>query len=298
MTTSIFSAAPDMTSDATFRAWGSAVSANLATVGLIQTADTGQIDWATVTVGGTGVIDGYEIWRFNDALQATAPVFLKLGYGTAGAGIPDIQLQVGTGSNGSGTLTGTVTTGTPNIGYANSGSSASTKNSSVAYNGGSFAFQGFAQTVSAGFMQPQMFMAVSRPYNSAGAYTGAGVQIYYFSNSGYQNLASQALNFVTATARPVDLYSNYSFIPGSGSQTTTAISGDPQIYAHWASLPGVVLIPGMVTVMSTDVVANTTFSVAIAGSTARTYLRLDATWSGAQVPPPSTNITALAMIWE
>jgi hypothetical protein len=282
-----------MTTDATFRAWGSAVSANLATVGLIQTADTGQIDWATVTMGGAGV-DGYEIWRFNDALQATAPVFMKIGYGNANlTTVPGVYLQVGTGSDGSGGLTGTVTTGNPKVGYTNSGGSVTPKACAMAYNGGSFAFLGFEQTVAP---NPQMFMAVSRTDNSSGIYDGSGLQVYYFANASYAVLTTQALNYPAATALTVASEGNYSFVPGSINLTTTQVGVNPQVYAHWASLPGTALIPGMVTVMATDVVANTTFSVAIAGATARTYLRLDANWYGA-VAPASTN-TALAMIWE
>lgn len=293
MTTSIFSAAPDMTSDATFRAWGSAVSANLAAVGLVQTADTGQINWATVTKGGGGVA-GYEIWRFNDALQASAPVFMKIGYGTGNlTSVPAIFLQVGTGSNGSGGLIGTVTTGNPKIGYTNSGGATTPKACAMSYNGRSFAFFGFDQTVGS---NPQMFMAVSRTYDTSGNYDGNGLQVYYFANGLYSVLTTQALNYPNAVALPVASEGNYSFVPGSINLTTTQVGTSPQVYAHWASIPSTVLIPGMVTVVATDIVPNTTFSVAIAGATVRTYLRINANWYGA-IAPASTN-TALAMIWE
>ena len=35
--------------DADFRAWGSDLSVSLGQVGLVKTADTGQIEWVTVT---------------------------------------------------------------------------------------------------------------------------------------------------------------------------------------------------------------------------------------------------------
>lgn len=282
-----------MTSDATFRAWGLAISTNLAAVGLVQTADTGQINWATVTMSGAGV-DGYEIWRFNDALQASAPVFMKIGYGNGNlTSVPAVFLQVGTGSDGSGGLIGTVTTGNPKIGYTNSGGATTPKVCAMAYNGRSFAFLGFEQTVGS---NPQMFMAISRTYDSSGNYDGSGLQVYYFANASYAVLTTQALNYPAATALTVASEGNYSFVPGSINLTTTQVGSSPQIYAHWASLPATVLIPGMVTVMATDILPNTTFTVAVAGATVRTYLRIDATWYGA-VAPASTN-TALAMIWE
>lgn len=65
-----------VTTDAAFRTWGLAYNAKLAAAGLVQTADTGQIDWATVLAAtAINTVQGYEIWRFDDALQATVPVF-------------------------------------------------------------------------------------------------------------------------------------------------------------------------------------------------------------------------------
>lgn len=118
MTTDVRSLVFDSyTSDAAFRAWGSGLSAALQAVGLVQTTDTGQVNWTTVTrIGtqGTEVINGYEIYRLNDALQSTAPVFIKIEYGTLNGnsgslspiGSPALFVTVGTSTNGSGTLGG------------------------------------------------------------------------------------------------------------------------------------------------------------------------------------------------
>lgn len=102
-------------SDALFRAWGSGIAAQLVACGLVQTADTGQIDWGTVTAPtAQNTMKGYEIYRFNDALQGTYPVFIKVEYGssqfctityTAG-----MYVTVGKATNGAGTLTGTTST--------------------------------------------------------------------------------------------------------------------------------------------------------------------------------------------
>jgi hypothetical protein len=85
----------------------------LTTLGIPKTADTGQINWATVTVPANSNFSNYEIRRLDDAEQATDPLFMKIAYGriTVGAAQhPAIQITVGTGSNGSGTLTGAVGT--------------------------------------------------------------------------------------------------------------------------------------------------------------------------------------------
>jgi hypothetical protein len=97
----------NMSSDAYFRLWGLAVHDMLGDVGLVQTADTGQIDWATATRPATNTDAGYSIWRFDDALQATTPIFLKFMFGTGDAGgRPRMRVEVAAATNGSGTLSG------------------------------------------------------------------------------------------------------------------------------------------------------------------------------------------------
>jgi hypothetical protein len=98
--------------DADFRLWGSTINTALAALGLVQTADTGQINWTTVLKPASGnVYQGYEIWRFADSLQATVPIFFKLEYGSGGSTTnPGMALTVGSSSNGTGTITGQVAT--------------------------------------------------------------------------------------------------------------------------------------------------------------------------------------------
>lgn len=91
-------------------------------IGLVQTADTGQFNVATHTTvaGGTNNSPGafdvecYMVFRFNDAHQATAPIFIKIeilkGVGSDANGhIPASRVTVGTGTNGAGTITGALT---------------------------------------------------------------------------------------------------------------------------------------------------------------------------------------------
>lgn len=105
----------DITTDAGFRAWAQAIHDTLVAVGLVQTSDTGQIDLTTVTTPGTNNTDaGYEIWRFNDAAQGSDPAFFRINYGRgAAAGRCRLQVVLGTGSNGSGTISGTTLTSAP-----------------------------------------------------------------------------------------------------------------------------------------------------------------------------------------
>lgn len=101
-----------LSSDTDFRTWGSNISAALLFAGLVQTSDTGQINWTTVTrPGTTSTSAGYEIWRFADTLQSTAPVFIKVEYGTGiSVDRTSMWITVGSSANGSGTIGGQVGT--------------------------------------------------------------------------------------------------------------------------------------------------------------------------------------------
>lgn len=111
MTVASTTTAMDHGSDAQFRTWGSAVSALFSAAGLTNTSDTGQINWSTVARAGTNADAGYEIWRWNDTAHSTRPMFFKVRYGTGAATDRGrVRIDIGEGSNGSGTLTGAVKT--------------------------------------------------------------------------------------------------------------------------------------------------------------------------------------------
>lgn len=96
--------------DASFRAWGSAISAGLAAVGLVKVAVTGAVKWGTVVRGtsvASGMPWGFEVWRFDDALQATHPVFIKVEYGgsnstSAPQAVPALWVTVSRGVDAAG----------------------------------------------------------------------------------------------------------------------------------------------------------------------------------------------------
>lgn len=101
----------DISTTTAFRAVVEAHRAMLAAIGLVRVPFAGEINPSTVAAPTTSnTIKGYEIWRFDDALQATAPVYLKVGYGCASSTSNfRLSLSVGTGTNGAGALTGAVT---------------------------------------------------------------------------------------------------------------------------------------------------------------------------------------------
>lgn len=101
----------DTTTEGGSEAVFQAIHDRLAAVGLVQTADTGQINLGGTNTPAVNSNAGYEIWRFDDAAQATDPIFLRIEYGWGPAtGRLRLQCSAGTGSNGSGTLTSPHTT--------------------------------------------------------------------------------------------------------------------------------------------------------------------------------------------
>jgi hypothetical protein len=190
----------DSTTNPAFRAWGAALAAALVAGGLVKHTDTGQIDWVNVVPSGSSIenIQGYEIYRFNDALQATKPVFIKIEYGyfsnPAGArGGPVIYITVGTSTNGAGTITGSVISartrfmGTAVVSSANNGATNTSPAASPVWTAGDGSWIGMAVGASATarptttlgsanhkFSFPA-FLVIDRTRDLTGAGTGDGL---------------------------------------------------------------------------------------------------------------------------
>lgn len=102
------------------RAYCAEIKTGMLAMNWLQTTDTGQLDPTTVVVATALDQDlGYLMFKMNDTLQATNPVFLKLTIGaiaTASVNSPispgqsyyvtRIKVQIGTATNGAGTFTG------------------------------------------------------------------------------------------------------------------------------------------------------------------------------------------------
>lgn len=81
-------------------AWSRLLNDFLVARGWVRTGDTGQIDF-TSPPGAVG--SAYFILRPNDTLQSTLPFYLKFSLGTNTLGV-----QMGTGTDGTGGLTGAI----------------------------------------------------------------------------------------------------------------------------------------------------------------------------------------------
>lgn len=206
---------PDTATTAGYKSWAQDVGAALTAAGWVQTADANQINWSTynptnpIPVNST---QGFEIWRSNDALSSTCPMYLKIFYAvrnntTAPNNAPFIYLQFGFGSDGNGTLigpfgpTGVWGNGVGLNGF-NGGSAVTVRTEqsiSWTVSGGSFAMvlfghQNFNNTVDAAQM-----LVVERSCDSSGNYTDEYVTVWF---TGYQNTQVQTFG------KPVSVGSN------------------------------------------------------------------------------------------
>ena len=119
MANSIFSATMTNATTATFRAWGSTVSAQIGAM-LTRVPQSNDIDWLTVTAPDNGAFAaGGEVYRFNDALQSTAPLFLKFEYGTGASSVSSgLRLKVGKSADGAGNIGGVLLAATTVVSHS------------------------------------------------------------------------------------------------------------------------------------------------------------------------------------
>lgn len=308
MTTASTVAAISQTSDAAFRAWVSEIiTALVTTCGLTQTADTGQINTATVTrAGTTQTAAGYVILRFNDTLQATAPIFFKLEFGTGGTQPTDpaMWITVGTGSNGSGTITGT-TTGRCPVGQNLTPLSLTTPYiSRFCYASG--ASQGIAWmkvkngAASAAQNVQQFFFVIARSTNSAGACTADSYILITNGASGAPgvlNSAQSATNYSYNTGALVAGSSATTYNQNPYTQTSTNINGNLQFFPVWHLQPTVSVLATIATALLADVPNDVeVVGLALVGATTHTFLQQGQFSNGTSIGVVST--AGLLLIWE
>lgn len=279
--------------DANFRLWGQAFSVKLGEAGLVQTSDTGQINWVTVTAPlASNTFQGYEIWRFADSLQATAPVYMKIEYGSGGStNNPAIRFQFGSGSNGSGTITGVLSVQRTTQGVASAG----TVNNYWSGATGRFcAFMGGGVNTST----PILF-SIERSKDASGNDTSEAVLVIW-KNSGSGSAASTfaAVAWDTATGDKTTgetVNGISALLPSVG----TGITGSQIATYPIFHTKGVFMNPGMnlQVYYTADLVALSLPSIPMYGSN-RTYIALGATNAQAVVTRASTTANGLLMRYE
>lgn len=251
--------------DALFRAWVQFIHDTLITTGVwVDPGDTGQMTIATAahpTTTNTKV--GFRIYRMDDALQATAPVFLRIDYGSgAAANTPGIWLTFGTASNGAGTITNiTFNGGSTTIPTVSSGTNAT----SLCNSYGSAAKNRFSLLMFVrAAANDMMIMSVERSKDASGADTADGLLLTYQTDAGGGLRNTQYI--VRAGGGQPPLEPGVSFT--LSNQTSSAFAGNVGIGLplHFKSVvqqPGV----GIIIVNSGDFLPESTIPISLYGST-------------------------------
>jgi hypothetical protein len=254
------------TDDATFREWVQEFHDALTAIGLTQTADTGQIDPVTVNrPGTTNTIAGYSMWRFNDTLQATVPIFLKFGFGTYSAlERPKIDLLVGEGSDGANNLTGVqwITTTMAN----NTGASADTAYPSYwCYNTATGSL-GIGWKSTSG---QAIAFSLHRTCDNTGAPSGVGIGAYNSAASAVwhrdpvDDVTFTNTNAVAVTCAPYGHIGNI-----------TDDNGDVPVHLCFVAVPRPAPTVGACGIASGAVAVGSTFQTTLIGATQRTYINI------------------------
>ncbi len=273
--------------NADYRTWVSELSGMLTTVGFIKSADTGQVDTATATIPGTGSYN-YEIRYLDDSLHATKPLYVKIEYGTQASGRPQIRMSAASGTNGSGTLTGTT--------YFSAQVLCTNAYPGVAtYYSGAVALEGFAAFIwKRGLLGANStFFAVARMCDAAGDPTTAGFNFWYSAPGGSLTRTSYLTSALSEGVGAGALF--------PGRESATLVGGSPQVLKHFAFTPEIQCVPYMMSFLDGEIGDLSTFTATPVGATQRTYLAFGGSYGPqhAALGNASSYSTArLAIQWE
>lgn len=284
--------------DAEFRAWATAHRDLLLTgSALSQTSDTNQFDFGGATRPAANT-DGLPLLlQMTDSLQAVAPYVLAVYYGSGAAqNVPRIRIAIGTGTSGSGTLTGVV------YGPVIVSNAAVPVSTTIAYEcaacgipGSVWVAFGFGNNLGV-WSQPvvRSFFGLHRIRDHAGAQTADGLVVYSITPSS-SDLQCVSIRRVSPTTFGPH---NLGCLIVGGTTSSVISGGERQCYAHAAALPEARPVPEYITVAAPEWSLGNVFAARPPGAAAdRTYrclgTRVATVGAGA-----STSTHALCAIWE
>lgn len=296
------------TSDATFRAWRDEFSDALDDIGLTNVYRNAT--WASDSRPGTNTVVSSEVWAFSDPLQATAPVYIKFEYGTAAAvDRPGIYMTVGSGHDGSGTLTGLISDQVqciPNTAVT----TATNFPTRACFARGQFwiSFKAGANA-SAAAGGGLAFAAVLRSVNSSGAPSADGIQCYWRGPSGGGGSCPQAqsISFIynsigTITPNALSSSRAASFSLNVGGKTSSNVGPIPQVFKHYGSFPRDQPLIGLLSYIGSEIASGAQygpFPQTLVGGLQCNYFALGpAAIANTCAGTASNGQTSIAGIWE
>jgi len=275
-----------------YRAIIVSIEESIAACGLVRTADTGQINPATVTIPTTVNTDvGYSVWRFSDALQSVAPIFIKLMYrrGSNGQSL-GAKWTIGTATDGSGNFVGASMESSALSGISQTAATPTYDN----YYTHSSGFFGIAHFVGIATGNTSPFTVfVQRTVDNNGAPTAEGVVMTV---SGTAATSTGSCYRMTFTSPPSQRSYNSSYsttIPGD--LLDSRINLDPQVFLCWTSLPKVKPLIATAGYLVGEITEKAQFSIALVGVTPRNYIALGPSAGRILNNAAGSNY---AMLWE
>lgn len=275
---------------ADYKTWGQGIGAQIAAVGLVKTADTGQIDWAALaTPPIANAYVGYEIYRFNDSFQATKPVFIKIEYGAgANAFYPALRIQIATATNGAGVLGGQIGILRPTP----SGAAKAAGLTHPSYCSGNASRLNLCTNVDPSSSNYTMLFFVERTKNSVGVDTGDGIVAHsQHPSSGL----FQVIPFVGTVPQSVTVNNALcTLIANTGGLSTVGVD---VVLSPTLAFLGKCLFASWCAYTHADIGELAPFAMNHLGAD-HTYLPLGDTLSGYYTNQAAQTGMSLAMLWE
>lgn len=279
-------------SDAAYREWRDELIGKLNLLSPLLAAETNITPGAGARPGAN-TEQGYAVYRLNDALNATAPIFLRFGFGTATQVTgPRLQLTTGTSTNGSGVLGGTALSTASNIHPSNGGSGTTVDTARQSYACAAEGFFGlfFKHTANNGsFFICRTCTALGVPdARGSLAHWGVGTSNNVNKRQAFRYESPAEAYLLQGTTSRAML----GFMPMLDN--SSVIGPDIQAAVGWTKVPDTVPLFGVAGVLSGEINVGNTFSFTPVGSTARTFITL---------PNEAANFDAAlllntAMLWE
>lgn len=277
--------------DSEFRALIQFIANTLESGGVTKTADTGQIDPLTATFPGTNSTSaGYEIREFTDALAGTDPVVMRIDYRRGVVtNRSELGITLGTGSDGSGNITG-VEMAAVNFELNNSTQSAAC-HISAETNRFSILFH------ASGSVNGSR-LGIERTLDTNGNVTNAGLLVQHAASNSY---TQRFINY-QGTNPAVDTSSIGGGCLPPASQTTGLHSnGNVAVYPNFFFGVGETLVPGknFVGGFVTDFTVGNQYTVSLLGTDHNMLFGAQATSGGlARMNVPNHGVFGLLMRYE
>lgn len=281
-----------------FKAVAKELSDALKACGLVQTGDSGQIDWDSAPeFTATNTAYGFEMFTLADSQAANLPVYIKIEYGrsgAAGSGGHQLWVTVGGGSDGAGNVTSIYIARSTALQGNSAYSAPETSYPTAVCVADGFVAVAFKIGSRTSDAAPSGGFIIARTPDSAGSPNADGLFVVFGPSSGTNTPAYCYRAAAGATISA--LMTSTCLIPFA--QASSLVGADAQAFKHYASLPRIRPLGSILTVMTSELGGLTAFPCAPVGAATRTFLSLGPRSFGSTATGATVAQANLAILWE